>query len=57
MSVVNGLVKISQLAEQKQYQQAVEVHRQIVQSANFSQISAFMPGLKVLLQISFQLRV
>jgi len=57
MSVVTGLIKISQLAEQKQYQQAVEVHRQIVQSANFSQISAFMPGLKVLLQISFQLRV
>lgn len=57
LAVVDGLQKMSQLAEQKQYPQAVDVHRQIVQSANFSQISAFMPGLKVLLQISYQLGI
>lgn len=83
---------MSNLAETKNYSRAVEVHKQIIQTANFSQISAFiggfwplfrrdfpdlfvqtfgpkfeiflaknspslMPGLKVLLQIAFSLKI
>ena len=56
-SVVDQLISMGQLANSKNYMGAIDIHKQIIQSANFSQISAFMPGLKVLLQICFQLKL
>ena len=55
--ILQGLHEIAQFIEQFDYQQGLMVHTRLVSSGNFSEISAFMPGLKVLMQVSMQLRV
>ncbi|GBN17428.1 Protein transport protein Sec31A, partial [Araneus ventricosus] len=56
-AVTHGLHQIVQAIMQSDYQTALGVHGQLVAAANFSEISGFMPSLKVLLQTASQLNV
>lgn len=55
--VVAGLHQVAQFVSAQDYPSGLRQHTQIVSSSNFSEISAFMPGLKSMLQIASQLRV
>ncbi|XP_035224109.1 protein transport protein Sec31A-like isoform X1 [Stegodyphus dumicola] len=55
--VTHGLHQIVQAIMQSDYSTALAIHGQIVGSANFSEISGFMPSIKVLLQVASQLNV
>ena len=35
----------------KDYNQALQLHTRIAQTANFSEVGSFLPGIKVLLQV------
>ncbi|XP_066519357.1 protein transport protein Sec31A isoform X2 [Hoplias malabaricus] len=56
-SILSGLHEISHCVLSRDYQGALERHTQVVSSSNFSEISAFMPVLKVLLTIGNRLGV
>ncbi|XP_023226649.1 protein transport protein Sec31A-like [Centruroides sculpturatus] len=55
--VILALHQIIQSIQQGDYQGALAIHSQLVSTANFSEISSFMPGIKVLLQTAQQLGV
>ncbi|XP_072165070.1 protein transport protein Sec31A-like [Diadema setosum] len=55
--ILQGLHEIAQAISAYNYQHGLAVHTRLVTSGNFSEISAFMPGLKVLMQLATQLRV
>uniref|UniRef100_A0AAY3ZUC3 Protein transport protein Sec31A n=1 Tax=Denticeps clupeoides TaxID=299321 RepID=A0AAY3ZUC3_9TELE len=56
-SILSGLHEISHCIGSRSYQRGLEVHTQVVTSSNFSEISAFMPILKVLMTIGNKLGV
>ena len=56
-STVSGLHQIVQAIQQYDYQTALVYHAHIVGGGSFSEISAFMPGVKVLIQTAMQLQV
>ncbi|XP_061565325.1 protein transport protein Sec31A isoform X1 [Cololabis saira] len=56
-NILNGLHEISRCVTNQHYQRALEVHTQVVSSSNFSEISAFMPILKVVITIANKLGV
>ncbi|XP_073723373.1 protein transport protein Sec31A isoform X2 [Misgurnus anguillicaudatus] len=56
-SILAGLHEISRCIAARNYQRGLEVHTQVVSSSNFSEISAFMPVLKVLMTIANKLAV
>ncbi|XP_072524203.1 protein transport protein Sec31A [Salminus brasiliensis] len=56
-SILTGLHEISCCVSGRNYQRALELHTQVVSSSNFSEISAFMPVLKVLMTIGNKLGV
>ncbi|XP_038060867.1 protein transport protein Sec31A-like isoform X2 [Patiria miniata] len=55
--ILAGLHEIATGISGYDYQTGLSVHKRLVSSVYFSEISSFMPGLKVLLQVSQQLRV
>ncbi|TNN03464.1 hypothetical protein fugu_000493 [Takifugu bimaculatus] len=56
-NILNGLHEISCCVASQNYQRGLEVHTQVVSSSNFSEISAFMPILKVVMTIANKLGV
>ncbi|KAM3859446.1 protein transport protein Sec31A [Diretmus argenteus] len=56
-NILGGLHEISRCVASQNYQRGLEVHTQIVSSSNFSEISAFMPILKVVMTIANKLAV
>ncbi|KAK1794473.1 hypothetical protein P4O66_011340 [Electrophorus voltai] len=56
-SILAGLHEISNCMAVRNYLRGLEVHTQVVSSSNFSEISAFMPVLKVLMTIANKLGV
>uniref|UniRef100_A0A3Q3IHI1 Protein transport protein Sec31A n=1 Tax=Monopterus albus TaxID=43700 RepID=A0A3Q3IHI1_MONAL len=56
-NILNGLHEISRCVASQNYQRGLEVHTQVVVSSNFSEISAFMPILKVVMTIANKLGV
>ncbi|KAK0133829.1 Protein transport protein Sec31A [Merluccius polli] len=56
-SILGGLHEISRCVGSQNYQRGLEVHTQVVGSSNFSEISAFMPILKVVMTIANKLGV
>ncbi|CAL1599669.1 unnamed protein product [Knipowitschia caucasica] len=55
--ILNGLHEISRCVASQNHQRGLEIHTQIVGSSNFSEISGFMPILKVLMTIATRLGV
>uniref|UniRef100_A0A667XYM6 Protein transport protein Sec31A n=1 Tax=Myripristis murdjan TaxID=586833 RepID=A0A667XYM6_9TELE len=55
--ILGGLHEISRCVASQNYQRGLEVHTQVVSSSNFSEISAFMPILKVVMTIANKLGV
>lgn len=51
------LHQMVQLVQNGDYTGALSLHTQLVSGPDFSQISSFMPGLKVLIQAALQLGV
>uniref|UniRef100_UPI003AAFE2EE protein transport protein Sec31A n=1 Tax=Centroberyx gerrardi TaxID=166262 RepID=UPI003AAFE2EE len=56
-NILGGLHEISRCVASQNYQRGLEVHTQVVGSSNFSEISAFMPILKVVMTIANKLGV
>ncbi|KAM7370685.1 hypothetical protein PAMP_010212 [Pampus punctatissimus] len=56
-NILNGLHEIGRCVASQNYQRGLEVHTQVVSSSNFSEISAFMPILKVVMTIANKLGV
>ncbi|XP_043911547.1 protein transport protein Sec31B [Protopterus annectens] len=56
-SILNGLHEIAHCVESRHYSQALHVHTQVVSSSNFSEISSFMPVLKVVVTIANKLNI
>ncbi|XP_014832360.1 PREDICTED: protein transport protein Sec31A-like isoform X1 [Poecilia mexicana] len=56
-NILSGLHEISRCVASQNYQRGLEIHTQVVSSSNFSEISAFMPILKVLMTIANKLGV
>ncbi|XP_018428433.1 PREDICTED: protein transport protein Sec31B [Nanorana parkeri] len=56
-NILNGLHEIAHYVESRNYQQGLVVHAQVVSSSNFSEVSSFMPILKVLMTIASKLGV
>ncbi|KAK6487527.1 protein transport protein Sec31A-like isoform X3 [Huso huso] len=56
-NILGGLHEIGRCIEGRNYQQALAVHTQIVSSSNFSDISAFMPIVKVVITIANKLSI
>lgn len=56
-SILLGLHEISRCVSARSYPRGLEVHTQVVSSSNFSEISAFMPVLKMLMTIANKLAV
>ncbi|GCB78805.1 hypothetical protein scyTo_0016874, partial [Scyliorhinus torazame] len=55
--ILSGLHEIVRNIEECNYQQALAVHTHVVSSSNFSEISAFMPVLKVVVTIANKLNI
>ncbi|KAM4636086.1 protein transport protein Sec31B isoform 2-T2 [Discoglossus pictus] len=55
--ILTGLHEIARCVEIRNYQQGLVVHTQVVSSSNFSEVSGFMPILKVLMTIAGKLGV
>ncbi|XP_075072706.1 protein transport protein Sec31B [Mixophyes fleayi] len=55
--ILSGLHEIAYCVESRNYQQGLIVHTQVVSSSNFSEVSGFMPILKVLMTIASKLGV
>ncbi|XP_060064136.1 protein transport protein Sec31A-like [Ylistrum balloti] len=56
-NVLLGLHQIVQAIQQYDYNAGIQVYTQMVSQGNFSEISSFMPGLKMLLQSAMQMQV
>lgn len=54
---LGSLNQMVQIVQSGDYTNALHLHTQLVSGPDFSQISAFMPGLKVLIQSALQLGV
>ena len=48
-AIVGGLHNIARSIESRTYQEGLNIHTHIVSNSNFSETSAFMPVLKVVL--------
>ncbi|XP_044152770.1 protein transport protein Sec31B isoform X3 [Bufo gargarizans] len=55
--ILAGLHDIACCMENRNYQQGLAIHTQVVSGSNFSEVSGFMPILKVLLTIASKLGV
>ncbi|OCT70195.1 hypothetical protein XELAEV_18037117mg [Xenopus laevis] len=55
--ILAGLHEIARCVEARNYPQGLVVHTQVVSSSNFSEVSGFMPILKVLMTIASKLCV
>ena len=53
--MIQGLNSIIQYIQAHDYQSSILIHTHIVGTSNFSEISGFMPGIKVLIQSCQQL--
>ncbi|KAF1651100.1 Protein transport protein Sec31B, partial [Eudyptes chrysocome] len=56
-TILMGLHEIARCIEARNYQQGLLVHTQVVSSSSFSEVSGFMPILKVLMTIAGKLNV
>uniref|UniRef100_A0A8C0V5W2 Protein transport protein Sec31A n=1 Tax=Cyanistes caeruleus TaxID=156563 RepID=A0A8C0V5W2_CYACU len=56
-TILMGLHEIARCIEAKNYPQGLVVHTQVVSSSSFSEVSGFMPILKVLMTIAGKLNV
>jgi protein transport protein SEC31 len=56
-STVDGLHRIVHAVQQYDYQTALGEHARIVSGGSFTEISHFIPGIKVLIQTAMQLQV
>ncbi|XP_053926949.1 protein transport protein Sec31B isoform X1 [Cuculus canorus] len=56
-AIIMGLHEIARCIEARNYQQGLLVHTQVVSSSSFSEVSGFMPILKVLMTIAGKLNV
>ncbi|KAK7872942.1 hypothetical protein R5R35_004256 [Gryllus longicercus] len=56
-NTLSALHQMVQLVQTGNYTNGLHLHTQLVSGPDFSQISSFMPGLKVLLQLALQLGV
>ncbi|NXL64248.1 SC31B protein, partial [Chordeiles acutipennis] len=56
-AILMGLHEIAHCIEARNYQQGLLVHTQVVSSSSFSEVSGFMPILKVLMTIAGKLNV
>lgn len=56
-NTLQGLHQISQMVQNGNYTGCLDLHTQLVSGPDFSQISSFMPGIKVLLLSALQLNV
>uniref|UniRef100_A0A8C3LIT3 Protein transport protein Sec31A n=1 Tax=Chrysolophus pictus TaxID=9089 RepID=A0A8C3LIT3_CHRPC len=56
-AILMGLHEIARCIEARNYQQGLMVHTQVVSSSSFSEVSGFMPVLKVLMTIAGKLNV
>ncbi|XP_054008172.1 protein transport protein Sec31A isoform X1 [Hylaeus anthracinus] len=56
-NTLQGLHQISQMIQSGNYTGGLDLHTQLVSGPDFSQISSFMPGIKVLLLSALQLSV
>ncbi|XP_061191431.1 protein transport protein Sec31A-like isoform X2 [Saccostrea echinata] len=56
-SVILGLHQIVQAIQQYDYNTALQIYTQMISQGNFSEISSFMPGLKMLIQSAMQMNV
>ncbi|XP_068255197.1 protein transport protein Sec31B isoform X2 [Nyctibius grandis] len=56
-AILMGLHEIAYCVEARNYQQGLLVHTQVVSSSSFSEVSGFMPILKVLMTIAGKLNV
>ncbi|XP_072196120.1 protein transport protein Sec31B isoform X3 [Excalfactoria chinensis] len=56
-AILMGLHEIARCIEARNYQQGLVVHTQVVSSSSFSEVSGFMPVLKVLMTIAGKLNV
>jgi protein transport protein SEC31 len=54
ISSLHGLVEAVRTGE---YPNAMSFHTQIVTTGAFSEISSFMPGIKILIQVAMQLGI
>ncbi|XP_019620179.1 PREDICTED: protein transport protein Sec31A-like [Branchiostoma belcheri] len=52
--ILTSLHQLSAACSQQNYQAGLNIHTQMIQASNFSQISSFMTGLKVLMQVASQ---
>lgn len=48
-TIINGLHNIARSIETRNYSEGLTIHTHIVSTSNFSETSAFMPVLKVVL--------
>lgn len=55
--ILMGLHEIARCMEARSYQQGLLVHTQVVGSSSFSEVSGFMPILKVLMTVASKLNV
>lgn len=56
-AVIQGLHQIGQSVQQYDYNTGLSIYTQMVSQGNFSEISSFMPGLKMLIQSASHLQV
>lgn len=56
-NTLQGLHQISQMIQSGNYTGGLDLHTQLVSGPDFSEISSFMPGIKVLLLSALQLNV
>ncbi|XP_067672888.1 protein transport protein Sec31A-like isoform X1 [Haliotis asinina] len=56
-NVIIGLHQIIQSVQQYDYNASLGIYTQMISQGNFSEISSFMPGIKVLIQSAAQLQV
>ncbi|XP_053393357.1 protein transport protein Sec31A-like isoform X1 [Mercenaria mercenaria] len=56
-AVIQGLHQIVQTVQQYDYNTGLAIYTQMVSQGNFSEISSFMPGLKMLIQSASHLQV
>jgi protein transport protein SEC31 len=55
--VTDGLIQIAEALDVNDYSRGLGLVQWIVQKANFSEVSSFLPGIKNLMQIANQLKV
>ncbi|XP_069466593.1 protein transport protein Sec31B isoform X2 [Ambystoma mexicanum] len=55
--ILSGLHEIARCIEDRNYQQGLIVHTQVVSNSNFSEISSFMPILKIIMTLATKLCV